>query len=52
MHLRHGLAHTNSLCGWYIVAVYLLEGNFLVLFIFMGGCEVQVSAYLGAFGWL
>ncbi len=32
--------------------VGLLKGNFLVLFIFMVGCEVQGNAYLGVFGWL
>jgi hypothetical protein len=39
--------YISTLC-----VVGLLEGNFLVLFIFMVGCEVQGNAYLGAFGWL
>jgi len=39
--------HISTLC-----VDGLLEGNFLVLFIFMVGCEVQGNAYLRAFRWL
>lgn len=43
--------HVSTLCAVGILQGYLLEGNFLVLFIFMVGCEVQGRAYLGGFGW-
>ncbi len=37
MHLCHGLAHINSLCGWYIVGVFI---------------RMQLSCFVYFHGWL